>query len=192
MKPRRHQPMDLARIGAVARLRARELRQALGRVRLDAILDHAHLPGGHPHRIQGEQGTAIRADLLGMGELACLEGREAPGPAADGPAYLNTEAETIPRSINTSIPGWTERESTGVRCCSATRQGANTASTIVWVPPSARYRQRTWGKGRWFLPLLRRAVRTGRWPLYRPPHRACCRWPWAAGRSEGLLCPARC
>ncbi len=47
----RHQPMHLGRIGAVARLRGRELCQALSRVRLDAILDHAHLHSRQPQRM---------------------------------------------------------------------------------------------------------------------------------------------
>jgi hypothetical protein len=61
--------MQLARVGTVGRLRGRKLCQVLGRARLDAILDHSHLHGGQPQRMQGEQIAAVGEDLLGMSEL---------------------------------------------------------------------------------------------------------------------------
>jgi hypothetical protein len=67
----RHQAMQLTGIGVVARLRRRELGQSLGGVRFDMILDHAHLHGRQPRRMQGHEIAAIGEHLLGMGVLAC-------------------------------------------------------------------------------------------------------------------------
>jgi hypothetical protein len=72
--------MQLIRIGAVARLRRRKLSQALGRVRLDAILDHAHLHGWEVGWMQGNQIAPISQNLLGLGVMTCLQTRQSMGP----------------------------------------------------------------------------------------------------------------
>ena len=69
----RDQAMQLTRIGVVACLRRGELGESRGDVRLDAILDHAHLHSRQPHRMQGDQVAAIGEHLLGMGELPRFE-----------------------------------------------------------------------------------------------------------------------
>jgi hypothetical protein len=74
-----HQAMQVVRIGVVARLRRRELSQALGGVRLDAILDHTHLHGGQSQRMQGDEIAAVGEDLLSMGVLVGLEARQGLG-----------------------------------------------------------------------------------------------------------------
>jgi hypothetical protein len=50
----------------------------------------------------------------------------------------------------------TERSRAGSSRCSLTRQGAITASTMAWVPTSARYRQRAWGNELALAPLAMR------------------------------------
>jgi hypothetical protein len=51
VQQRGHQPMQLVRIGVVARLRRRELGESLGRVGLDAIFNDADLHGRQPQRM---------------------------------------------------------------------------------------------------------------------------------------------
>jgi hypothetical protein len=92
--------MQLAWIGAVGRLRRRELCQPLRRVGFDAIFNDAHLHGGQPQRMQGQQIAAISEQLFGMGELACRRGVPGPGLAADEPAY-STLGPRRPRDPST-------------------------------------------------------------------------------------------